>query len=276
MKKIIFRIHAVFTVCLTLIMSISVAGVNVYAAEKSWQEAYLDVIDNSHDDASAYLLCNIDDNEIPELYLWDNTKHHYVLYTYYDGKSVLCDEWDMRESMWIYDNKNGGFWSTRKSNALYYYLILSKLENGSCSELYTFCIDRSEMPTEKYLINDEDVGKEEYERKMAELEENYSLSSDFQVNGKLSQTYDDMKKYLLDSIESENGSANKPVTTGSTEATDSSTTSTTAAATKTSSNTTTKREGSPKTGNTEPVLCELVVIGFIAVGTFKLLRKNTK
>ena len=53
------------------------------------------------------------------------------------------------------------------------------------------------MPIEKYLINDEDVGREEYERKMKELESEYPLSSEFQVNGKLSQTYAEIRQYLL-------------------------------------------------------------------------------
>ena len=99
--------------------------------------------------------------------------------------------------MWIYNNKSGYFWSTYSTNAAYQYTIFHKLENGSSSYIYSFCIDRSEMPIEKYLINDEDVGREEYERKMKELESEYPLSSEFQVNGKLSQTYAEIRQYLL-------------------------------------------------------------------------------
>ena len=38
---------------------------------------------------------------------------------------------------------------------------------------------------------------------MAELNSDYPLSSEFQVNGKLSQTYAELKQYLLDSMEAE-------------------------------------------------------------------------
>lgn len=270
MKEIFFRISVVFAAALTLIMSIATASVNVSAAEKSWQEAYLEVIDDSQDDSSAYLLCYIDNDEVPELYMWDNSKHLYTLYTYYDGKSILCDNWADRESMWIYNNKNGCFWSTRKSNATRPYIILQKLENGSCSEPYQFCIDRSETDVEKYLINDEDVGQEEYERKMSELEADYPLSNDFQVNGKLPQTYDEIRQYLQGLIESENTQETENIQEIETQAaTEKTTNATTAAAGS-------QRVPSPKTGDTEPIFCELILVGFIAVGTAMLLRKKYK
>ena len=197
--KFIYKIRYIIVACSIFIMTI-ILNINAFASEKTWQESYLELIDNqSHDDSSAYLLCYIDNDDIPELYMWDNEHHFYSLYTYYGE----CNRWSEKESMWIYNNKSGYFWSTYSTNAAYQYNIFYKLENGLCNEIYTFCIDRSEMPTEKYLINDEDVGKEEYERKMAELNSDYPLSSEFQVNGKLSQTYAELKQYLLDSMETE-------------------------------------------------------------------------
>ena len=197
--KFIYKIRYMIVACSIFIMTI-ILNINTFASEKTWQESYLELIDNqSHDDSSAYLLCYIDNDDIPELYMWDNVHHFYSLYTYYGE----CNRWSEKESMWIYNNKSGYFWSTYSTNAAYQYNIFYKLENGLCNEIYSFCIDRSEMPTEKYLINDEDVGKEEYERKMAELNSDYPLSSEFQVNGKLSQTYAELKQYLLDSMEAE-------------------------------------------------------------------------
>ncbi len=280
--KSIRKIVQMLAVVSAFIMAFAAMNISAAATEKTWQEAYLELIDaQQHDNESAYLLCYIDDNYEPELYMWDGEHHYYTLYTYSEGESILCDNWSYRESMWIYNNKNGCFWSTRSTNASYQYDNFYKLENGSYNKVYEFCIDRSEMPTEKYLINDENVGQEEYERQMAELTADYPRTSDYQVNGKLEQTYEELRQYLIDSIASENESANKPVTTVSEEASDTSTTKTTATKTTTAvvteasnSTTKTKREGSPKTGNSEPILCELMVIGFGATITTVLIRKK--
>ncbi len=118
-----------------------------------------------------------------------------------------------------------------------------------------------------YEVNGEVVDKEVYDNKISE----YSLvnaASDY-------LTYDGMKKYLLDSIESENRSeTDEQITTEQTvAATDiikdiSSTESTVTY--------NTKRVSSPKTGNSEPVFCELIIIGFISASTIMLLRKKYK
>lgn len=269
-----------FTVILMLIITITTTNINVAAAEETWQEAYIEVIKESQNDSSAYLLHYIDDDEIPELYMWDNQHQCYALYTYYE-ESILCNKWRDRESIWFYSDRNGYFWSTYSTNAAYRYTILHKLENGSCSDVYSFCIDRSDMPIEKYLINDEDVGKEEYERKMTELESKYPLSTDFQMNGKLNQTYDEIREYLLNSMKNENnGESDEQITTEqTTEAAEiaqeiSSTESIDNAEAKITTTINAKRFPSPKTGDSKPVFCELIVAGFISAGTIILLRKK--
>lgn len=269
--KFICKIRCMFVVGLMLIMTITKMDINVFASEKTWQEEYLGVIDNNslHDDSSAYLLYYIDDDEIPELYMWDNGHQVYALYTCYEGEPILCNTWRDRESIWFYSDRNGYFWSTYTTNAAYQYNIFYKLENGSCNDIYSFCIDRSEMPVEKYLINDENVGKEEYERKMAELESEYQLSSEFQINGTLNQTYDEIKQYLLDSMESENNSkTDEPTTIEPAETANISSTE------EISNNK--KHTSSPKTGDSKPVFSELVVIGFVSASTIVLLRKRYK
>lgn len=272
--KFIGKIKYIFIAGLMLIMII-ISNINVFATEKTWQDSYLKIIDNQlQDNSSAYLLCYIDDDEIPELYMWDNEHQVYALYTYHE-EAILCNTWRDRESIWIYNNRSGYFWSTYSTNAAYQYNIFYKLENGSCNEIYSFCIDRSEESTEKYLINDEDVGKEEYERKMAELESEYPLSSEFQINGKLNQTYAEIRQYLLDSMETDsNVEIDEPITTSASnilsdeEINDNKEVSTTV------NYNTQKRSSSPKTGNSEPIFCELVVIGFIVTSTIMLIRKK--
>lgn len=272
--KFIGKIKYIFIAGLMLIMII-ISNINVFATEKTWQDSYLKIIDNQlQDNSSAYLLCYIDDDEIPELYMWDNEHQVYALYTYHE-EAILCNTWRDRESIWIYNNRSGYFWSTYSTNAAYQYNIFYKLENGSCNEIYSFCIDRSEESTEKYLINDEDVGKEEYERKMAELESEYPLSSEFQINGKLNQTYAEIRQYLLDSMETDsNVEIDEPITTAASnilsdeEINDNKEVSTTV------NYNTQKRSSSPKTGNSEPIFCELVVIGFITTSTIMLIRKK--
>lgn len=276
--KLIRKIRYMFVVSLLIMIMTIISNINVFASEKTWQESYLELLDNQlHDDSSAYLLCYINNDEIPELYMWDNEHQCYALYTYY-GKAILCSTWRDRESMWIYNNKSGYFWSTYSTNAAYQYKIFYKLENGSCNEIYSFCIDRSEMPIEKYLINDEDVGREEYERKMTELESEYPLSSEFQVNGKLSQSYAEIRQYLLDSMEAEsNNETDEPITTETTETSNIlSTEEINDREVSTTVNYNVKRASSPKTGDSEPIFCELIVIGFITASTFILLSKKYK
>lgn len=286
--KFIRKIRYAFVVSLMLIMTTTTMNINVSASKNAWQEAYLEVIKDSQNDSSVYLLHYIDDDEIPELYMWDNQHQCYALYTYNGNELIQCGTWRNRESIWFYSDRNGYFWSTYSTNAAYQYNIFHKLENGSCNNVYSFCIDKSEMPVETYLINDEDVGKEEYERQMAKLESEYPLSSDFQMNGKLNQTYDEIREYLLDSMENENNSENdeqitsKPTETEqTTEAVETakeilSTESTDNAEAKVTTTINTKRLPSPKTGDSEPIFCELIIIGFTSASIIALMRKKYK
>ncbi|MCM1227433.1 MAG: hypothetical protein NC320_08420 [Clostridium sp.] len=179
---------------------------NAFAAEKTWQEAYMDIIetaakaDSSDVDSSSYSLNYIDNDDIPELYMWDG-KTYQSLYSYNNG-AVLCKELSYRGTIWA--SGSGYFWTADSSNAAYKYYDFHKLEGGSCSTVYSFCIDRSDESVEKYLINDEEVDKEEYESKMAESEAECPLYSEYMINymtNKTSYSYDEIRQYLLDSAE---------------------------------------------------------------------------
>ncbi len=303
--KFIGKIMRMLIVGIMSVTTIAAANINAFASEQTWQEAYLELIKESQNDSSAYLLHYIDDDEIPELYMWDNQYQCYALYTYNGNEPVQCSTWGNKESIWFYSDRNGYFWSTYTTNASYQYNVFHELKAGLCNDVYSFCIDRSEMPTEKYLINDEDVGKEEYERKMTELESEYPLSIDFQINGTLNQTYDEIRQYLLNSMKSENNSEiDEPITTETAETIQEISTSesidyeetkvTTEQTTEVAKiiqeiasaetidnadkkNTTTinaKHSPSPKTGDSKPFFCELIIIGFISISIIALLRKR--
>ena len=63
--KFIYKIRYMIVACSIFIMTI-ILNINTFASEKTWQESYLELIDNqSHDDSSAYLLCYIDNDDIP-------------------------------------------------------------------------------------------------------------------------------------------------------------------------------------------------------------------
>lgn len=157
--------------------------------------------DSSNVDLSSYSLNYIDNDDIPELYIWDG-KTFQSLYSY-NNEAVLCKELSYRGTIWAL-NGSGYFWTADSSNAAYQYYDFHKLEGGSCDTVYSFCIDRSDMPVEKYLINDEEVSKEEYESKMAECEAECPLSDEYMINYIINETYsyDEIMQYLLDSSES--------------------------------------------------------------------------
>ena len=178
----------------------------VSATERKWQELYIEVIENRPEKAetstsSSYLLYNIDDDEIPELLIWDSSKYIYALYTCYDGETVLCDEFSNKNMLLFYPLK-GCFWSSVTEYAKLIYSDFYRLDDGSCTKLYSFCHDLSDEENGIYKINGKVVSREEYENKMAELEAEYPMSwEEFMINGKLEYNYDEIIQYLLNSME---------------------------------------------------------------------------
>lgn len=193
-------IIAIYICCFTLNIS------NIFAIEDTWQNVFLDLIDNypennGNSTSSAYLLCNIDDDEIPELYMWDSSRYTYALYTQYEGKAILCDEFSYKSAQVIYSDKSGYFWSSVTENANLLYNIFYKLDNGSCSIVYSFCHDLSDEVNGKYMIDNKEVSKGEFESIFTDIEAKYPISNiEYMVNGKLEYTYDEIKQYLNDSM----------------------------------------------------------------------------
>ena len=183
---------------------------NVFGAENTWQESYLEVIDENIDAGTeyySYSLSYIDDDEIPELLIYGNN-NYYSLYTFYNGQADLCEKWTYRSTTKFCTDKSGYCWITVNENGYVHYSTFYRLESGSFNPLYVFCTDQSEFvngtdsdetPAVKYSINDEYVSEEEYELKIAELEE----YSDFAVQGILEYSYDEIRQYLLDSMKNE-------------------------------------------------------------------------
>lgn len=183
---------------------------NVLGAENTWQESYLEVIDENIEAGTeyySYSLSYIDDDEIPELLIYGNN-NYYLLYTFYDGQADLCENWTYRSTTKFCTDKSGYCWISVNENGYVHYSTFYRLESGSFNRLYVFCTDQSEFvngtdsdetPAVKYSINDEYVSEEEYELKIAELEE----YSDFAVQGILEYSYDEIRQYLLDSMKNE-------------------------------------------------------------------------
>ncbi len=201
----------------------------VFAAENTWQNAYMEVIestvnaDSSDIDYSAFSLMYIDSDNIPELFVWDG-KTYQTLYSY-NSEATLCKELSYRGTVWSI-SESGCFWTSDGSNAEYEYYNFHRLENGLCNVLYSFCIDRSEVPTEKFLINNEEVDAEEYKTKIGELELICPLSPEYIINVNLKYSYDEIKQYLTEAFETST-TITQPTTTSTTTTTQPTTTSTT-------------------------------------------------
>ena len=266
----------------------------VHAAEKTWQEAYLAVIENyspdSHPNAS-FQMYYVDGDAIPELYVdAGEFVEGLLLYTYYENEAVLCKEDSYRGSTYFYSSKNGIFREYYAVNAgAEAHEQLLKLENGTISMLYNFCHDTRELHDETlddYYINDEKVTKEAYESKITEVESEYSLSLDFQVTA-TQYTYDEMKQYLLDTMESEeNGTTTSLVSTettttqsttttvseSSTQVNTTQTNTTTVSTATTTTHTTSAESTSPNTG--EHGIAALSLAGMAALLGSLLCRKR--
>jgi hypothetical protein len=219
MAKLKRIITAITSIAGIVIMSAS--GYNAYALETSWQEDYLEVIENypleSYPDAK-FELFYIDDDDIPELYV--DTGKSYVgpeglsigfkLYTYYDDKAVLCLDVAPGCTLWIHSSKNGYFLQTYGVSAGYetFYNVI-KLENGICNTAYEFYHDGRIMADgtrDIYTINGDEVSQEEFKSRKAEMIEEYSLISNYSDyiyrDPANIYRYDGIYKYLSDEIAS--------------------------------------------------------------------------
>lgn len=322
--KFMCKVSRILIVCSLLVMIVTAMNFNTFADEKKWQEAYLEVMDGYTNKSKEYCDCCLvllDDDDIPEFYIGDPYDQKFGgLYTYSDGKSVKLRDFGFRDFFSAYGEKSGIF----RNN---YYLEAS----GSKTGIKFINMDK-DTKTDKYIltvldefthdvvndiyeVNGKVADKETYDKKIAE----YTLTdvaSDY-------LTYDEMRKYLLDSIDKENNSSTEAITTpvqttattqtsitktteitetkSSTAVITSNNTSNNIVVSTSSSNTsstisnslnstttkittlsttvsiTTKSISSPKTGISEPVFCEFIIIGLtISVLIIFLVKKNNK
>ena len=269
--NVIRKISYMFIACLMFIITFTTSS-NVFAAEITWEEAYLKAMDSYQQNNKISCECRLiylDDDDIPEFYIGDPMEMWYGgLYSFSDGKLIKLREFGFRDFFSAYSEKSGIFRND-------YYIERSgsktgikfiKMENYSLTILDELSHD---VINDIYEVNGEAVDKKTYNNKIAE----YSLvdiTSDY-------LTYDEMKKYLLDSMENEN--SNETETQVTTENENTQRTETQVATERTTNDTTTsniKRTSSPKTGNSRPVFCELIVAGFISSNIIILLRKKYK
>ncbi len=215
--KLISKMYLVIASILFCNVTLTTRGI-VFAAENTWQNAYMEVIestvnaDSSDIDHSAFSLMYIDSDNIPELFAWDG-KTYQTLYSY-NSEATLCKELSYRGTVWSI-SESGCFWTSDGSNAEYEYYNFHSLENGLCNVVYSFCIDRSEAPTEKFLINNEEVNAEEYKTKISELELICPLSPEYIINVNLKYSYDEIKQYLTEAFETST-TITPPTTTSTT------------------------------------------------------------
>ena len=164
----------------------------VAPVDESWKEAYLDVIHEweRQYEKARYWLFYIDDNDVPELYIWFNR-----LYTYHEDNVILLHQNDGEDS-WIFEGyveKEGKIWHSLNSGATAFQIF--ELENGNYNLIETFYCSRDST------INDVAVSVEEWERRLNEHTRggiSIEYGDDFKehFNGDFGYSYNDIITFL--------------------------------------------------------------------------------
>lgn len=182
---------------------------NVFAAEKTWQEAYLEAMDNYSQNNKSSCECRLvylDNDDIPEFYIGDPMECWFGgLYTYNNGDLVHLRDFAFRDFFSAYSEKNGIFRNnyhiTRAGEIRGINFV--KMEDCSLTVLDELSYD---SVNDEYKVNGEVVSKEIYDNKISEYSFSHvtnSALSDGSTTDISSEylTYDEMKQYLLDSAE---------------------------------------------------------------------------
>lgn len=255
---------------IAMILLAPFAAFNVSASDKTWQEAYLEAMDEYSQLQTEYCECRLlylNDDEIPELYIGDPMVCWYGgLYSYADGDLIKLRDFGFKDFFCAYSEKNGIFRND--------YFIepagsktgikFVKMDNFNLTVLDELSHD---IVNDIFEVNGETVDKETYYKKISEYsfthvdtrnlfdssEYEYSFT-DIALNY---MTYDEMKQYLIDSMESSNTEDTTP-TEGVSESENSTSTSiiidkikteTTTLSTETTTKISNTKPGSPKTGD---------------------------
>ena len=263
-----------FLTCL-LFTAISIASFtvfNVSASEKSWQEAYLEAMDEFSQNQTEYCECRLlylNEDEIPELYIGDPMVFWYGgLYSYSNGDLIKLKDFGFKDFFSAYSERNGIFrndYFIEKAGSKIGINFI-KMEDFSLTVIDELSHD---IVNDIYEVNGETVDKETYDNKISEYSFTHVNTADLFDSSEYKysftditsnyMTYDEMKQYLIDSMEAANTDDTTPtesvsesenLTTTSANidnTTISNTTLSTETTVKTSATTTNTKSGSPKT-----------------------------
>ena len=288
-----------FLTCL-LFTAISIASFtvfNVSASEKSWQEAYLEAMDEFSQNQTEYCECRLlylNEDEIPELYIGDPMVFWYGgLYSYSNGDLIKLKDFGFKDFFSAYSERNGIFrndYFIEKAGSKIGINFI-KMEDFSLTVIDELSHD---IVNDIYEVNGEPVDKETYDNKISEYSFTHVNKRDLFDSSEYKysftditsnyMTYDEMKQYLIDSMEvantddttpTESVSKSENLTTTSANidnTTISNTTLSTETTVKTSATTTNTKSGSPKTGDNG--ITAAFLTGIAAIGTALIMRNK--
>ena len=162
-----------FLTCL-LCTAISIASFtvfNVSASEKSWQEAYLEAMDEFSQNPKEYCECRLlylNEDEIPELYIGDPMGFWYGgLYSYSNGDLIKLKNFGFKDFFSAYSERNGIFrndYFIEKAGSKIGINFI-KMEDFSLTVIDELSHD---IVNDIYEVNGEPVDKETYDNKISE------------------------------------------------------------------------------------------------------------
>ncbi|MCR4745915.1 MAG: hypothetical protein K5894_11905 [Lachnospiraceae bacterium] len=171
-------------ILIAVVMASLLVGCGTAKSEKSWQKAYIDYLNTDEEIAPyakedyTFALIYLDDDDIPELFIDTGFEAggQYIA-TYYNGK-VVTHQFLRIGSQYI---ERSGLVYTHTGNMDYYPLTITKLENGTFTEIasglsYVSEEDWEKMTTDEnypytltYEWGDEIVTEEQFNTNIEEI-----------------------------------------------------------------------------------------------------------
>lgn len=157
----------------------------------TWQKAYILEINNFIKDFDIdntdckYSLIYIDDDEIPELYIFDTKYGRSKTYTYFDGKcSMISESGSMRaNSLNGYIEKSGKFITYGSGGIYYWEYVVNLLSDGNVSES-----ERLSYEEGVYYCNGDEISEDDFNKKLESYTSQYTEITYF--------TYDEIIEQL--------------------------------------------------------------------------------
>ncbi len=111
--QFIRKISYMFVICSIFIITVIALNINVFAVEKTWQEAYLEVMDSYEPYDKSFCECRLvylDDDDIPEFYMGDPLNEWYGgIYSFSGGELIKLRDFGFRDFFSAYSEKSGIF-----------------------------------------------------------------------------------------------------------------------------------------------------------------------